>query len=459
MRILLFFLLFLCHTALAQSWEKDTAKVNSLNNLGYAAQWDNPRKAIDYCLPSLSLAQKIHYKAGESKALFIIGEALAVSGNYTKATELKFKLLEEAEKLGDKIEIGGAYMAIASGFFYQGEYEEMIHYTRKAIAVPGFYELAPLQLNGFLAEAYYKLSQPDSALPYAQKAYEIDVKRTGYHWSVPYYTLAAIHQTQKHYSLALDFYRLGLSFQPPGKDILDGHLGLATVFYEMGLTDSSLMYARRTILEGKALSFQAEVLDAAALAVKIFRNRGEQDSVAAYGELVMAAKDSLFSQEKVRAVQNLVYSEQLRQQELAAKKIREEEDRQRNLQYASIALGTLSLLILFFVFSHSVIASPYLIKFMGILSLLIVFEYINLLIHPYIAELTHHSPVWMLLIMVGIAALLIPLHHRIEYWVTHRLVEKNNNIRLQAAKRTIQELEGGLQPVPVQRKKSRGHSK
>jgi hypothetical protein len=48
----------------------------------------------------------------------------------------------------------------------------------------------------------------------------------------------------------------------------------------------------------------------------------------------------------------------------------------------------------------------------------------------------------MLLIMVAVAAVLVPLHHRLEHWITHKLVEKNVRIRLAAAKRTIQQLEG-----------------
>jgi NADH:ubiquinone oxidoreductase subunit 3 (subunit A) len=81
------------------------------------------------------------------------------------------------------------------------------------------------------------------------------------------------------------------------------------------------------------------------------------------------------------------------------------------------------------------------IKFIGIMVLLIVFEFINLLIHPFLGEITHHSPLLMLLVMVAIAALLVPLHHRLEKWISHRLVEKNKRIRLEAAKRTIEKLE------------------
>jgi cell wall assembly regulator SMI1 len=47
----------------------------------------------------------------------------------------------------------------------------------------------------------------------------------------------------------------------------------------------------------------------------------------------------------------------------------------------------------------------------------------------------------MLLALVCITALLVPLHHRVEKWATTKLVEKNKQIRLAAAKKTIQELE------------------
>ena len=46
-----------------------------------------------------------------------------------------------------------------------------------------------------------------------------------------------------------------------------------------------------------------------------------------------------------------------------------------------------------------------------------------------------------LIILVGIAALLIPLHHKLEHWIKHKMVEKNKRIRLAAAKRTIEKLE------------------
>jgi hypothetical protein len=64
-----------------------------------------------------------------------------------------------------------------------------------------------------------------------------------------------------------------------------------------------------------------------------------------------------------------------------------------------------------------------------------------LIIHPFLERITHHNPFFMLLILVGIAALLVPLHHRIEHWATAKLIEKNRQIRLAIAKKTIEKLE------------------
>ena len=47
----------------------------------------------------------------------------------------------------------------------------------------------------------------------------------------------------------------------------------------------------------------------------------------------------------------------------------------------------------------------------------------------------------MLLGLVGIAALLVQLHHKVEHWATAKLVEKNKEIRLANAKKTIEELD------------------
>ena len=96
---------------------------------------------------------------------------------------------------------------------------------------------------------------------------------------------------------------------------------------------------------------------------------------------------------------------------------------------------------MYLLLSRSFITNTKLIEYFGVVALLIVFEFLNLLLHPFLESVTHHSPVLMLLTLVCIAALLVPMHHKIEKWATKKLVEKNKQIRLAAAKRTVQQLD------------------
>jgi apolipoprotein N-acyltransferase len=97
--------------------------------------------------------------------------------------------------------------------------------------------------------------------------------------------------------------------------------------------------------------------------------------------------------------------------------------------------------LLFLLLSRSIIVNHKVVEILGVIVLLVVFEFINLLLHPFLENITHHSTALMLLALVAIAALIVPLHHRLEHWTTHKLVEKNKAIRLAKAKKTIEELE------------------
>jgi hypothetical protein len=79
---------------------------------------------------------------------------------------------------------------------------------------------------------------------------------------------------------------------------------------------------------------------------------------------------------------------------------------------------------LLFVFSKRHI-NPKIIKFLGLLGLLLLFEFISLFLHPYIATLTHHTPVYMLLILVAIASMLVPMHRRLQGWVKQKLAQRS----------------------------------
>jgi len=191
-------------------------------------------------------------------------------------------------------------------------------------------------------------------------------------------------------------------------------------------------------------NFDVQKMAAGFLSIVYDRNH-QPDSAFYYSRLESAMKDSVSGQDNLNKIQAIALNEQLRSIEEESKKAAEKKQREQNLQYVLIAFGIISFVILFLLLSQRYIANTKLIQFLGIVALLVVFEFLNLLLHPFLESITHHSPLLMLLALVCIAALLVPLHHRMEKWATHKLVEKNKQARLRAAKKAIEQLEKSVQ--------------
>ena len=159
-----------------------------------------------------------------------------------------------------------------------------------------------------------------------------------------------------------------------------------------------------------------------------------KDSAVKYYKAYDVTKDSIDKMSNAQQQQILGIKKDLEIENAALQ-------RKQNIQYALLAFGIITFVILFLAFSRRHITNTKVIQFLGVVALLVVFEFLNLLLHPFLERITHHNPIFMLLALVCIAALLVPLHHKLEKWATHKLVEKNKQIRLASAKKTIEELE------------------
>ncbi|HEX8278786.1 MAG TPA: hypothetical protein VF540_08825, partial [Segetibacter sp.] len=269
-----------------------------------------------------------------------------------------------------------------------------------------------------------------------------------------------INLEESHPALALEYYRLGTSYTNSTASafhLIRGYLGMANAFAQTKQPDSSLLYARLALSIAKENRFSGDIPKASAFIYEYYKTARNSDSALFYLELTRLTQDSLNSRENQMKIQALNMEEKLRQQEKLQEEEKAKEQRLHNLQYAAIAFAVVVLLIVFLLLSHSVIANQTLIRFLGVLCLLIVFEFLNLLLHPFLGDLTHHQPVFMLAAMVIIAALIIPLHHKLEHWIPHKSVEKNNRIKLAAAKKTIEKLDGKANSVAAENSTNAQH--
>jgi len=390
--------------------------------------------------------QKTNDKVCQVLGLACLGYDYRAFGNTSRSLEYNLKAKVVAEKTNDDRLIFPVYNGLAANYLDLGEYPKAISYNLASLEKASHVEVNMLTIfaNLIMGEIYLAVNKTDSALIYTQKAYEQSMS-TGIkdYLGGIYGQLGAIQAKLNNSTLALSYLNLsleeGYKIKSP-KYINIPCTAIAEYFLNAGKKDSAIVYSLKAIAAVQHSPFGTMVIKPAKLLTDIYRNVNV-DSAFKYSEMYKTAKDSLFSIKAIQQTQLMTFEEDARQQELGVAKAKEEEQRKENIQYALMALGIISLITLFLILSRSFIANTKVIEFFGVIALLILFEFLNLLLHPFLENITHHTPVFMLFALVCIASLLVPMHHRIEKWVTHKLVEKNKQVRLAAAKKTIAELE------------------
>ena len=366
-------------------------------------------------------------------------------GNKVKSLEFGIKANQVAEKSNnDRLKTFGKAM-LALAYLTMGDFEKAVSYNKAAIEAGSRYETDIISVCAVndMGTIYLVMGKVDSALVYTQKAYELAIKSGITYWlTSTYLQFGSIHAALKNSSLALNYWDLALkeaSRIGSPKFTSTAYNAIAQYYYAANQIDSAKLYATKAISSVKNTAFYTLNVDPAKLLLNIYKN-SNLDSAFKYSEIYRTTNDSLVNIRALQQAQLMGVEEDARiaQEKLEAEN--EEEAHQKNLEYTFIALGIVGFIMIFLIFSRNYITNPKVIEFLSVIALLIVFEFFNLLIHPVLEDVTHHSPILMLLGLVVLAALLIPMHHKLEHWAVNKLVEKNKQSRLANAKRTIEEL-------------------
>jgi uncharacterized membrane protein (DUF2068 family) len=381
----------------------------------------------------------------EASAYCFLGTGYRISGNPIRALQVQQKGLVLAEKAGNFSILAMIKNQMAHTYRDREEWGNAfkIYSDASVDAAKGKNEIIKIWPVMNMGVCYLNLNKLDSALSFLQRAYESSIQINKV--DVPYvlWNLGSVHSKMGNAALAVTYFNMAVQEAENVKKIRQlsfAYTGLAEHFQRVNQRDSSVFYAKKALdVILHTPFFFMSVKPAKMLAE--FYEKNNCDSTLKYASIYKIANDSVFSNKVNQQIQVMTFDETLRRQEMASEKLKSEEQRKQNIQFALIAFGIISFIILFLLFSRSIVANEKWISFFGVLGLLIVFEFINLLFHPWLASFTHESPVLMLLALVIIASLLIPLHHRLEKWIKEKMVDKNKKIRLTAAKKTIERLE------------------
>jgi len=405
----------------------DTDRVLLLSELSNACNIYNPDTSLQLSQQALFLAREIKFNHGLSLALGTLANAALKVGNYPRALDLYFQKLRIEEQRNTPAELASVLMNIGVVYDLEEEYSNSIDYYRRAAAVAEANNVPDIkhyiQLN--MGDVFNRLNQSDSSFHYFSSALAIATQEKDAHIVAAAQTglghawlkLGDTAASRDNYLKAI----AGLEAVNDDAILCEATLGLANLYQHTGKRDSANWYAQKSLVVARTDGFLSNELDAADFLTHYYRSEKNIDSAFAYVNIVQALNDSINSKSRIRATQMLSMNEQMRQNEMEESRKLAAQERRQQLQWLFIGF-VIPGLFLFTLLLSRIRLHTRIVKVMGIISLLTFFEYLTLLLHPYVVELTHHTPVFEILIFVAVAALLVPTHHRIEHWLIEKLI-------------------------------------
>ena len=308
----------------------DTSEVNTLSYLGI--QLTDVDSSHKYATLGLSLAEKINYQKGKANCYLVFSKINFQLGNTPLAVQNSLDALNTFKEINDYQGMATAYLLL-QGIYRDGlnDYRNSLNYAFSGVQVAEAHnvmtylwfrghKILPLLL-GEIGQTYALMNKPDSALIYTKKALDQHELFNGGEYEFAIYLMATIQNMQGKYDDALKDYRkaLPLAFQEDFPyDTLQIFSGMSTLFRNIGQFDSSIHYAKIVATGWNNQSEYKNLLEALNNLAQIYKQKGDIDSAYKYLELGHAIQDSIYSLDKNREVQNVTFSENMKQQKIIA---------------------------------------------------------------------------------------------------------------------------------------------
>ncbi|HMJ46948.1 MAG TPA: hypothetical protein VK498_06435 [Ferruginibacter sp.] len=372
----------------------------------------------------------------------------AIGNRYVTKSDYNFSLASYHKALDysdTELRTTGLYGNIAYVYAMTGNNKVALDYINK-MAAYGQTGIGLFFKNLLYGLVYNNMNKPDSSLFYIRAAENIPgANPDPLLYAALLFHIGKANELNNENDIAEAYYKKTMVFcreKNIASSLIRYGNGYCDFLLKSNRYEEAKQIAKTNLLVAQKTNINEGISTVAEVLRKIYTHSAEKDSIIFYAQMQIDYKDSVNNQQKIAEFQNLTFSQQLREIDEQKRVSDIKLQRDQNIQYALIALGIVIFIIFYLLLSRSFITNKKMIEFLGVIALLIVFEFLNLLLHPFLEKITNHSTVLMLLALVCIAAMLVPLHHKVEKWATAKLVEKNKRIRLAAAKRTIEELEG-----------------
>jgi len=333
----------------------DTDKYSALYQLGKLYYISYPDSAIIFHQEAFLIAKKHNWEKEQGENFNGIANAYATMGDYATGIQYYLKGLKSYE-LAD-YGFGSAQIDnnIGATYVQKEDYKGSLPYLLRALTEESDYaarhkllgtepELKSIVLEN-LGECYLNLKELDSAKYYldaafkgAQEAHFRDID------GATLRDLGEVQELKENKTGALQYFRrpvISDRFIDDVENLSIAYLSISKFYHQNKITDSAIYYAQKALDTAAAGKYVQDVLNAGKALYTYYDEGHNLPDAYKYFKITTAAKDSLYSQDKVKQLLTLSFNEKQRREELEVARA----DAQNKVRIY-ILLGGLGILLL-----------------------------------------------------------------------------------------------------------------
>lgn len=305
----------------------DTNRVALLSFLSWEYRAYKPDSSYILAQQALELARSLNYSNGELFSLKSLATSFSSLGEMGKA----LKTLNQAYELSIKLKQihlqASLLNNMADVYMRRGEWKIALDKMKQCYAV---YQTLPKENHpqskiiyfANIAECYYNLKELDSANAYLNRA--LALVQPGYvELGALFYGLGDVALAKNKRKEAYDFYQKSRnsSFREDNfADLYEVYYRMSNWFQKTNQRDSVLHYARLALISAQRGPYYIGILNSSQRLTALYEGKNDTEALRYY-KISVAAKDSLFSQNKVRQLLSISFEEKEKLKEIEAAKV------------------------------------------------------------------------------------------------------------------------------------------
>jgi signal transduction histidine kinase len=292
----------------------------------------NPDSAIIFTQQGYLLAKKNNWTIDQAMCFTSLANAYTYLGDYVKTMQFYLKALRIFEPLGDLFGMSRVNNNIGNAYITEEDYKTALTYLHAAekqlnayasthTLLPNHKHLRAI-INENIGECYLDLHQMNLAEHYLNLSYD-DAKKLDFIDMMGgiQHDLGELESARGDKDKALRFFREAVindKLAGNGEDLNDTYLSIAKTYHKNKQQDSAEYYAQKALETASEGKYEQDVLNAGKVLYAYYDEDKNIPEAYKYFKITTAAKDSLYSQDKVKQLLSLDFDERQRKQDIAA---------------------------------------------------------------------------------------------------------------------------------------------